>query len=233
MGNQLTIQARIAAPVALVYRALTDAAALRTWLAEHAEIDLTAGRYAFWGRYTPQGVSSRQRLLATEPDRLLRFAWVLDGKETTAEFQLLRGGGDSTLLTINQSGVPGMDDMMGQTGRRDGLHSLHTFWGLAVARLAEYAEGRELTPPCDFSHARRDEIHIGLTIAASPERVFASLIEPAQIDRWFGGAAEVEPRVGGRISLFGGEPADTILELAPNRTLAYSGRTADATTVVR
>src|SRR5215468_10849801 len=45
---------RAMAPVKEVHHALTDAAALRVWLAEHAEVDLPH-RYEFWGRYTPEG----------------------------------------------------------------------------------------------------------------------------------------------------------------------------------
>ena len=42
------------APPEAVHAALTDAAALRVWLAEHAEVALP-DRYEFWGRYTPDG----------------------------------------------------------------------------------------------------------------------------------------------------------------------------------
>ena len=50
------------APPEAVYAALTDAAALRVWLAEHAEVALP-DRYEFWGRYTPDGAEPHQRLL--------------------------------------------------------------------------------------------------------------------------------------------------------------------------
>jgi uncharacterized protein YndB with AHSA1/START domain len=233
MTTPLTIRARIAAPVATVYRALTDAAALRVWLAEHAEVALADGRFGFWGRHTPQGEPGRQRLLAAEPDRLLSFAWLLDGEETTAELTLVADGPDATLLTLVQTGVPTMDEMMAETGARDGLHSLHTFWGLAIANLAEYAEGRDLTPRADFSAGHRDVVRITVPVAAPPDKVFASLLEPEQIDRWFGGNAEVEPRVGGRISFFGGDPTGTIIELVTNQTLALLADSADPRSLVR
>jgi uncharacterized protein YndB with AHSA1/START domain len=56
----MRLKARAAAPLATVRRALTDADALRTWLAEHAEVDLP-DRYEFWGRHTPEGSVARQR----------------------------------------------------------------------------------------------------------------------------------------------------------------------------
>ncbi len=45
-----------------MHHALTDATALRTWLAEYAEVDLPE-RYEFWGRYTPEGDVPHQRPL--------------------------------------------------------------------------------------------------------------------------------------------------------------------------
>jgi len=45
-----------------VYEALTDPAALRVWLAEHADVDLP-GKYEFWGRFTPDGAEPHQRVL--------------------------------------------------------------------------------------------------------------------------------------------------------------------------
>ncbi|GAB3897314.1 hypothetical protein GCM10027612_53320 [Microbispora bryophytorum subsp. camponoti] len=54
MSEPMIVRVRLAAPVKEVRHALTDPAAMRVWLAEHAEADLP-GRYAFWGRRTPEG----------------------------------------------------------------------------------------------------------------------------------------------------------------------------------
>ncbi|WP_216215827.1 SRPBCC family protein [Amycolatopsis aidingensis] len=217
MSDVLDLTARLDAPPATVYRALTEPEALRTWFAEHAEA--TPDRFAFWGRYTPQGEPGRQRLLVAETDRLLRFAWVLDGTETTVELRLAEAESGGTTLTLAQTGVPTMAELMEPAGRRDGLHTLHTFWPLAIARLAEYVEGRELTPACDFSPSRPAEIRIEVTVDGAPEEVFESLVDPKRIARWFGWEAEVEPRLGGRMAL----GADgRIFEFEPGRTLAYS-----------
>lgn len=59
-----TLRASIGAPPEAVYTALTDAAALRAWLTEHAEVALDHGVYEFWGRFTLEGERGRQRLLA-------------------------------------------------------------------------------------------------------------------------------------------------------------------------
>jgi len=84
--NDLRLQAAMPAPPEVVYAALTDAAALRVWLAEHAEVALP-DRYEFWGRYTPDGAEPHQRVLHVS-ERALRFAWTVDGVETTVELTL-------------------------------------------------------------------------------------------------------------------------------------------------
>ena len=84
--NDLRLQAVMPAPPEAVYAALTDAAALRVWLAEHAEVALP-DRYEFWGRYTPDGAEPHQRLLHAD-ERTLRFAWTVDGVESTVSFDL-------------------------------------------------------------------------------------------------------------------------------------------------
>src|ERR1700687_1267684 len=69
----MILRVRLAAPIQAVRHALTDAASLRVWLAEHAEVDLPRA-YAFWGRYTPEGEAPHQRLLHVD-DHTLRFNW--------------------------------------------------------------------------------------------------------------------------------------------------------------
>jgi uncharacterized protein YndB with AHSA1/START domain len=215
--SDYTVQARIAAPPARVREALTDPAALRTWLAEHAEVSLPDGEFSFWGRYTPQGERGRQRLRAEGPDRLC-FSWTLDEVETEVELSWAADQSNNTVLTLTQSDSPPMEELMAPTGRRDGLHSVHTFWSLALANLAAYVEGRDLMPFCDFSPDRPHEIRFELQIDGSPEEVFASLTEPDQVERWFGWRVEVEPRVGGRCT-FGVD--GRIFEFEPGRRFSY------------
>ena len=81
MTEPMIHRVRLAAPIQAVRHALTDAASLRVWLAEHAEVDLPR-TYAFCGRYTPDGAAPHQRLLHVD-DHTLRFNWLLDGEDTT------------------------------------------------------------------------------------------------------------------------------------------------------
>ncbi|WP_433136278.1 SRPBCC family protein [Actinomadura nitritigenes] len=213
MSGLLKLRARVLVPVADVRRALTDAAALRVWLAEHAEVDLPRS-YAFWGRYTPEGGAPRQRLLHAD-GRTLRFAWRIGGEETTVEIVLTPEGPHSTIIALTQSHVPDWSQVVAQAGPRS---VLATFWSLSIANLVDFLEGREPTPKCDFSTPRMAE---QVVIAAPPDDVFASLLDPEQVRRWFGCSLEVDPREGGRWAMGGGRPetAAEIVDLRPGRRI--------------
>ncbi|WP_454295397.1 SRPBCC family protein [Salana multivorans] len=170
MGDVLRLPARLSAPPPVVYRALTDEAELRVWLAEHAEASPDERRFAFWGPSTPQGDNGRQRLLAAEADLRLSFTWTLDGVETRVDVEPEPDEDGGTVVHLQQDGMPTLEELIAPTGRRDGMHSMHTFWGLALANLAEHVEGRALTPRADFRPGRAPEIRVRIEIAASPRR---------------------------------------------------------------
>ncbi len=113
MSDPMILRARVAAPVKNVQHALTDADALRAWLAEHAEVELPE-RFAFWGRYTPEGDAPHQRLLYAD-DQSLSFSWLLGGVDTTVEISWEAEDTDSTIVTLSQSDF----DMRGDDDRRE------------------------------------------------------------------------------------------------------------------
>lgn len=215
MTEPMTLRVRVNAGVEEVHRALTEADQLRSWLAEHAEVELP-DRYAFWGRHTPEGDAPHQRLLHVD-ERTVRFAWLLDGEETTTELRLdPEPDGAATLVTLTQTHFDFADVMTGASIR--GV--LQTFWSLALANLVDHLEGRELTPKVDFTSA---DLRAEVTVAASPERVFDSITDSAKVSTWFGFPIEIEPYVGGRFAMGGLEnnpqPA-MILDLEPNRRMS-------------
>jgi len=201
--SELRLSAVIPAPPEAVHAALTDAAALRVWLAEHAEVALP-DRYEFWGRYTPDGAQPHQRVLHAS-DRTLRLAWTLDGVETTVELTLTEheheaddedAGG--TLLTLTQSDLPSFAEVLSdKAGPRS---ELQTFWSLAIENLTDYLSGRELTPKCDYTSP---QLQVSVVIDAAPEAVFDSLTQPEQFREWFGANVDIEPHVGGRFAMGG------------------------------
>lgn len=210
MSEPMTIRARVAAPVKEVRQALTDPAAMRVWLAEHAEVDLPE-RYAFWGRTTPEGDAPHQRPLHTD-ERTIRFAWLLDGEETTSELSV-EADGDATIVTVSQTHFDFQDVITGKSIR--GV--LETYWGQALANLAEHCEGRELTPRVDYTAT---DLRASVVIDAEPATVFTSLTDSETVTRWFGFPIEIEPHVGGRFAMGGlandPNPAK-VVDLVPDR----------------
>ena len=211
---------RITAPPRAVHHALTDQAALQVWLAEHADVELP-DRYHFWGRFTPSGEAPRQRLRHVD-DSSLRFDWELDGVTTTVEIGLAvepgpAADGEATLLTLTQTGIPGWPEVLTEPGNRS---LMHTFWALALANLADYAEGREPVTRCDFTSA---ELRGEVLIDADRLAVYESLTEPEQFSQWAGVKVDVELRTGGRWAMGGFEanpnPA-RITDLQPGRSMS-------------
>jgi uncharacterized protein YndB with AHSA1/START domain len=194
-SNDLRLKAVMPAPPEAVYAALTDAAALRVWLAEHAEVALP-DRYEFWGRYTPDGAEPRQRVLHAD-ERSLRLAWTVDGVETTLEIELAEDEG-GTLLTLSQSDMPSFDEILADKAGPRG--ELQTFWTLAIANLSDHLSSRELTPKCDFTDP---DLRGSVVIDASPAAVFDSLTQTEQFRKWSGAHIDIEPPVGGRFAMGG------------------------------
>jgi hypothetical protein len=62
----LRLRAVVPASTKVTYEALTDPAALRVWLAEHADVDLP-GKFQFWGRFTPDGPKATSRRPSCAP----------------------------------------------------------------------------------------------------------------------------------------------------------------------
>jgi uncharacterized protein YndB with AHSA1/START domain len=193
----LRLRAVVPAPPKTVYEALTDPAALRVWLAEHAEVELP-GKYEFWGRYTPDGAEPHQRVLHVD-ERTIRFAWTVDGVETTTEI-LLDEDEDGTLVTLSQTDLPSFEDVIADKAGARG--ALQTFWSLAIANLADYLSGRETTPKCDFTST---DMRAEVMIDATPEAVFDSMTQSDQFCKWFGANVDIEPYVGGRFAMGGFE----------------------------
>ncbi|GAA1860381.1 SRPBCC family protein [Asanoa iriomotensis] len=209
----LRLRAVVPAPLTVTYEALTDPAALRVWLAEHADVDLP-GTYRFWGRFTPDGAEPRQRVLHVD-ERTIRFAWTLDGVETTSQFEVAEDAA-GTLVTLSQTDLPSFAEVLSDKAGPRG--ELQTFWTLAIANLADYLAGRELTPKCDFTSS---DLRASVVIDAAPEQVFDSLTQAEHYRRWSGANVDIEPEVGGRFAM-GGFDLDPggarFIEFEPGRT---------------
>src|SRR4051794_12981941 len=103
-----------------------------------------------------------------------------------------------TLVTLSQSDLPSFAEVLADTAGARG--ALQTFWSLAIANLADYLAGRELTPQCDYTSA---DLRTSVVIDAPPDAVFDSMTQPESFRRWFGAKVDIEPRLGGRFAMGG------------------------------
>ncbi|HVV20117.1 MAG TPA: SRPBCC family protein [Pseudonocardiaceae bacterium] len=193
MTEPTKLKLRIDAPVDDVWHALTDADALRAWFAEDVRVQLP-DTYEFWGRYTPDGAEPRQRLLHAA-DGTLRYAWRIDGTDTTVEIRLAPETDKSTVLTLTQTNLPGFAEMVYGDSV---LGEIHTFWTLALVNLADHVTGRALTGRCDYTAT---DLRAEVTIDADRHAVYQSLTDPAVFGKWFGANVSAEPEVGGRFAM--------------------------------
>jgi len=208
-----------------VWASLISQASVRVWLAEEAQIEPEAGGpYRFWGRYTPLTPTAEeadQTITDLEEGERLAFTWTWGGCKNDVVFRLEDDGRD-TLLTIEHTmhgGVMGYD--CNEAGAFIG-----DLWNLAVGNLREFLKNGKAALRPDYNAAGPD-VELSIEIEAPIERVWQSLIDPAQIDRWINQAgkasASVEPQVGGAYSYgwsMGDEQAGPtkILEMdEPNR----------------
>ena len=193
----LRLRAVVPAPPKVTWEALTDPAAMRVWLAEHADVDLP-GKYEFWGRFTPDGAEPRQRVLHVD-EHTIRFGWTVEGVEDTVQFEVAEDK-DGTLVTLSHSDLPSFEDIIADRAGARG--AVQTFWSLAIANLADYLAGRELTPKVDFTSP---ELRASLVIDAAPAQVFDSMTRAEVFRKWFGAVVDIEPRLGGRFAMGGFE----------------------------
>ena len=219
--DSLRLHVRIDAPTDTVFKALTDPDSLIDWLAESADVSLDEARFEFWGRYAPQGERPRQRLLAAEPSSQLRFTWAFDHLDPSTVAIAIQPDDGGTVVAVAHTGVPA-------TGTAD-TTALRCFWHVSLANLAAHCEGLPTMPPFDFSVPAQGDALVRTVVDVPVDEVFAALLDPAQVDKWTGGKATIEPTVGGRYD-FGWDhdhgPAQ-VLELEPDKVLAYSWRHPD------
>jgi uncharacterized protein YndB with AHSA1/START domain len=196
----------IAAEPERVYRALTDPAEVRVWLAEDADIDLDAGRYELTGPSVPPGMASRLH----KADRGRLVAIDMAGRVCTYE------------LTPEDEGTQVAFAMTGDTQLEGGEAGIGHFWANSLYNLANHCEGRPVVPRFHFA-AETGQARAAIDIAAAPSRVFAALTEADQVRKWCAGEPEIEAEIGGKYS-FGWEHGGPvkILELEPDRRLSYS-----------
>lgn len=214
------------APPDRVFAALTTPASLQAWLAEHAEVDLTAGgTFACWGRYTygtPTRAEATGRVVRVMPGEAITFTWIVDGVDSDVTWQIAAHATKDGLTTLTLTHrFPRRPEVAHFPALVDDL------WHFQCGNLAAWLKG-EAPVRVDFGDTA-PEIRFAIEIAAPAERVFHALTDPEALKRWIAvSAVKVDLRVGGRYEwgwMIGPDGHQvptgptTILELVPNERL--------------
>lgn len=228
MSTPLHLQHTINAEPEHVFGALTTARSLEAWFAEHADVDLDAGRYDFWGRYTPEVPShakGHHRIELVEPHRRLRYKWHLRGVDTTVDIRLTKQGDDRTVIGVWHSDIPGIPN--GQPG----CYSMGDIWWLWLENLRRYAEGKPVTR-CDFSAPMQGDVVQSIEIDGSREEVWNALTDPEARNRWIASGVTENIEVGKEWINWGEHGALKVLDIDPGKAFTLSWEIEDSATVV-
>jgi len=225
----LRIQVKIRASLEAIYQALTTPSALTAWLAESAEVDLGAGKFLFWGKYTPANPSqnsSHMTLIDHKVDRLLKFTWKIADNPTTVTIKLRAFDNETTALTVIQ-------ERGSQLHHQEHTYTLEDFWFLHLENLRRYLDGKPSEARVDFSQPMNGNIRHVLDSTATPEQIYDVLTNPRLVERWIASEANVDLKKGGDYDLGWGVDGIKIVDFDENRkfSISWSEGEDDLTTV--
>jgi uncharacterized protein YndB with AHSA1/START domain len=223
MFNPTRIQITLKGTPERVFRALTTPTEMQAWFSEHADVDLTAARYDFWGKYThgaPDREAGKHDLISSEANRELTFRWRLhSGYDTLVTYKLIPQGDDATMLLMRHLPDPE------QAQQPEGWESLDDFWFVVLENLRRYLDGKPSDMRVDFTNPMKGDIRVQTEIDAPASRVFEVLTNPDELNRWIATKAEVHPEVGGLYDWGWAEGSSVmkILEITPGQKLSAQG----------
>ena len=185
-----------------VFAALTTAAELERWFAEHVEVDARAGGvFKSWGRFTYGAPSKRAGgpITLYERDRVLAFEWTFDGVPSCVSWTLDRDAADPEKTTLA---------LRHAFDRRSGIGYEHELvddlWRLIMGNLDAHLRGGSGIVRPDFTKPDA-EIRLSIVIDAPREKVFRALTDPDVLAKWFSLPLSqrpvVDPRAGGTYNL--------------------------------
>lgn len=192
----------VAAPAEDVFRAWTNADALRAWFAEHVDLGAadaaTEGApFRFWGRRTlgcPTETQAAQTLATIAAPDSLSFVWTLH--DVPSEVRVtLSAAKPGTKVSVEHT----LHDSLGAEREREYVDD---FWRFSLGNLAAFLAGGGDIDRIDLCSDEPVVIRLSQHVDASRANVFRALIEPSLINQWlFTSDAQVEPRTGGRYSV--------------------------------
>jgi uncharacterized protein YndB with AHSA1/START domain len=217
MFSTTRIQIGLNADPDRVFRALTEASALRAWFSEYAEVDLTRNQYDFWGKFTPKAPdreAGRHAIVESVPEQVLAYRWQVAGDGTRVTYRL-HPHANGTILTLRH----GPD---GEQAEEPG--GFEDFWFLSLENLRRYLDGKASDARVDYTNPMRGDIRHETEVDAPAARVFEVLTNPDELNRWIATNAKVQPEKDGEYNLgwmyegtdFG---ASKIIDIQPNQQI--------------
>lgn len=210
MSKTITSSIFINSPAAELFRFLTTAEDLRQWFAEHAEVDLAAGIYRFWGIHTPDvPQQGTQKLIAYEDGRSLSYVWHVNGNDTEVRFSLQPQDGGTLVKLVT----------VGNREWEAGHGSMTDFWVASLENLRLHALGHTGLLLCDYRR-ERGRVELNVEIDSDTSRVWEGLTDEQELDRYFASGAKVELKPGGVFS-YGWEAGgpQQVVRIEPGRSL--------------
>lgn len=162
MTETYEIEADIDAPPEVVWRALTDSRELERWFCEHADVDVSAGRFNFWGRHTPHVPTLSEghgRVVEIATQRLLRIEW----GGMTITFHV-----DGASVRVVQEGVP--------ERQSTAEHLPSHWWQFALGHLQALLTTGRTGPRFDWSAPHHGGFTAVAPVDAPPAAVWNGII---------------------------------------------------------
>jgi activator of HSP90 ATPase len=96
---------------------------------------------------------------------------------------------------------------------------------VACARtLAEPQQSSMNQAPATTPKSKRTSLHQEVDLKATPQRIYQVLLSSKDFAAFTGAPAEIDPKPGGAISLFGGMVVGRNVELVPNQRIVQAWR---------
>ena len=223
---------RVHAPRPTVFEKLLRIEHLARWFCGWCRIEpKVGGKFQFGGEtclVLPEGRGWETTIDEGETLRRFAFSWPIQGTRTRVAYELEDRGPSATILTARHVGVPVKESTCG---------SLQDAWRMCLGNLKSIAEDRSDSVRPDHAPVAAPELRLSNLVEASPDRLFAALVEPGQVDQWTTGGvpegrARIEPRVGGAYFAGRGASPGRIVEFERDRRLTVEWpRTAGAARV--
>jgi uncharacterized protein YndB with AHSA1/START domain len=204
-----------------VFAACTDADQLRTWFAEHVELEALqpGARFQFWGRGVlgSKDPDSEPTITAFEPGQRMAFRWVWAGVPTEVEWTFRSGEPPEWACQpgCDPASLPTWTVMNVRHLRERPLPYprpalvVEDYWRLATSNLLGHLMGRGNVVLPDFEDPA-PVVRLSVDIDAPPAEVFRALTTPEVLNRWLAKGASVDLREGGAFDLGWGPVADHV-----------------------